>query len=136
MPFIFLYTENFAWDTLSGNIKINTYRVVQELLQNCVKHARCNSIKVTFQIDNNLLNLKVEDDGVGFDNTKGKKGIGLKNIISRVKKMDAKLDINSKSGRGTIVIVKVPDLDLKMDGPKMEKRRKTILETKFVQINE
>jgi len=124
----FEHDTQFEWDSLHSDIKINSYRIVQEVLQNCVKHAQCENIKVAFRNNKNLLNLTVVDDGVGFDDSKAKKGIGLKNIISRVKKMGAQLEIKSKASHGTKVIITIPNIDLKKQHPKSRKARNTVTE--------
>ncbi len=102
----FTYDGEMDWDKLSGNLKINTYRIVQESLQNCVKHAKCENVLVNFEtLDDNKLKVTINDDGKGFDINKGKRGIGLKNVISRVEKINGTLSIDSKIGSGTSVIV-------------------------------
>ncbi|SNZ00698.1 ATP-binding protein [Flagellimonas pacifica] len=116
----FTYAEGVEWDNLDGDIKINIYRIVQESLQNCVKHAQCHNAKVAFEIVDNLLELKISDDGVGFDTGKGKgkRGIGLRNVISRVKKMNGTLNIDSKKGKGTTITVTLPYDDIRPEDPK------------------
>ncbi|MEM1339154.1 MAG: sensor histidine kinase [Bacteroidota bacterium] len=123
----FDYEEDFDWDRLKGDIKINTYRIVQELLQNCVKHANCKTITVSFTKDKNVLHLNVADDGVGFESAKGKRGIGLKNIISRVKKLNATLEFDSAPGKGTVVGITIPNIDLHKENPKVKDLRTTML---------
>ncbi|MBC29318.1 MAG: hypothetical protein CMH48_00590 [Muricauda sp.] len=102
----FTYDEDMDWDKLAGNLKINVYRIVQELLQNCVKHAKCSNVLVNFEAVDDKLKVTVKDDGKGFDTQKGKKGIGLKNVISRVDKMGGTLEIDSKKGKGTTISVR------------------------------
>ncbi|PRX54539.1 histidine kinase [Flagellimonas meridianipacifica] len=104
----FTYDSLLEWDSLEGDIKINAYRIVQESLQNCVKHANCKNAFVNFECENNFLKLSIKDDGKGFDINKGKRGIGLRNIISRVKKVNGTLDIESKKGKGTTIKVSIP----------------------------
>ncbi|MEM9363326.1 MAG: ATP-binding protein [Bacteroidota bacterium] len=104
----FTYDSLVEWDSLEGDIKINAYRIVQESLQNCVKHAKCKNAHVNFECKENMLQLSIKDDGVGFDINKGKRGIGLRNIISRVKKVNGTLDIKSKKGKGTTIKVNIP----------------------------
>ncbi|WP_350285588.1 sensor histidine kinase [uncultured Croceitalea sp.] len=111
----FKYEKDHPWDSLPGEVKINTYRMVQECLQNCVKHARCENIVVSFEFAKKTLILNVVDDGVGFDSSKGKKGIGLKNVISRVKKLKGTLKIDSEPKRGTNVQIAFP-LHMETDG--------------------
>ncbi|UII79284.1 ATP-binding protein [Flagellimonas sp. CMM7] len=111
----FTYDENVDWDDLEGDIKINAYRIVQEALQNCVKHAKCENAQIDFRTEDNLLILSIKDDGVGFDMNKGKRGIGLRNVVSRVKKVKGTLDIDSKKGKGTTVTVSLPSNYIRLD---------------------
>ncbi|MDT0621768.1 tetratricopeptide repeat-containing sensor histidine kinase [Croceitalea vernalis] len=102
------YTKDYNWDSLNSEMKINIYRIIQECLQNCIKHSKCKNITVSFETSEKVLNLNIIDDGIGFDNTKAKKGIGLKNIISRVKKMKGLLKIDSKTSKYTKVLMTFP----------------------------
>ncbi|WP_394971606.1 ATP-binding protein [uncultured Croceitalea sp.] len=121
----FEFTETYDWDNLEGDIKINTYRIVQECLQNCVKHAKCKNIAVNLNFNDNKILLKIIDNGVGFNVKKGRKGIGLKNIISRIEKIDGNLNIESNIGKGTemIVSVPIPNLTKKKEQVKTFKER-------------
>ena len=65
--------------------------MLQETMQNIYKHAIANHIKISFQLKNNVILLSVEDDGSGFNVTKAKKGIGIKNINSRAKEIGGKV---------------------------------------------
>jgi signal transduction histidine kinase len=104
----FSYDHEISWDNLLGDIKINAYRIVQESLKNCVKHANSKHVSIAFQGVDDKLKLTIMDDGVGFDMNRGKKGIGLKNIISRTKKIKGDLNIESKKGKGTTISVIIP----------------------------
>jgi len=104
----FTYDDKVQWDNLLGEIKINAYRIIQESLKNCVKHAKSENVSVLFQLVEDKLKLTITDDGVGFDTNKRKKGIGLKNIISRAKKIKAELEVDSKPGKGTKIQVIIP----------------------------
>ncbi|AEM72439.1 putative signal transduction histidine kinase [Allomuricauda ruestringensis DSM 13258] len=104
----FTYNDKVPWDNLLGDIKINAYRIIQESLKNCVKHAKCQHVSISFQAMDNQLKLVITDDGVGFDINRKKKGIGLRNIISRTKKIQGVLDIDSESGKGTTIKVTIP----------------------------
>jgi signal transduction histidine kinase len=105
----FAYDKKLNWDNLLGDIKINAYRIVQESLKNCVKHAKSQNVSISFQSTNGRLKLTITDDGVGFDPSRKKKGIGLRNIVSRVKKVKGVLDIDSRPGKGTSISVTMPD---------------------------
>ncbi len=96
------------WESASNAVKINLFRVLQESLQNINKYANANLISVKFKQDSNNLFLEISDDGVGFNINKGKKGIGLQNMISRMKECQGTFEIKSKIGEGTTIMASVP----------------------------
>tara|TARA_R110002020_G_scaffold287791_2_gene503310 strand:- start:50500 stop:52572 length:2073 start_codon:yes stop_codon:yes gene_type:complete len=104
----FEYDHKIDWDQLKGDIKINIYRIVQESLQNCIKHAKATKVDLLFESEGDHVRIIVLDNGVGFDQKKGKRGIGLKNINSRLEKLKGTYDIQSKIGQGTKVVVTIP----------------------------
>ncbi len=104
----FSYDQDLDWDQLEGFTKINLYRILQESLQNCLKHAEATSIYVSFEIDGSQIVITIQDNGKGFDSSKGKKGIGHKNIGSRVRKIQGKWYLKSAPGIGTTVLVEIP----------------------------
>ncbi|MDF0705898.1 tetratricopeptide repeat-containing sensor histidine kinase [Flagellimonas okinawensis] len=81
------------------------YRLVQEIVSNIKKHAKAKSIFIQLYAHNDQVFLTVEDDGVGFDlyESKNKKGLGLKNIESRVAYLNGEIDWDSKQGKGTTI---------------------------------
>lgn len=81
---------------LDQSTEIVLYRIVQELLNNTVKHAKANQAQVQLSRIENRITLTVEDNGKGFDvNSISKKGIGLSNIQNRVDYLNGKMDIKS-----------------------------------------
>lgn len=108
LDYEFNYNQNIDWDGLQGIVKINMYRVVQESLQNCVKHAQANKVVVDFDRAEQLLKITITDDGVGFEPRKGKKGIGHKNVTSRINKLNGTWAIESSQGAGTKVTITIP----------------------------
>ncbi len=104
----FTHSDSLDWDELSGDIKINLYRMVQESLQNAVKHAACKNISLYFHADNEHLKITIVDDGKGFLLKKGKKGIGMRNIASRIKKLNGTWNIDSEIGKGTQLTFVIP----------------------------
>ncbi|MCL6273125.1 sensor histidine kinase [Muricauda sp. 2012CJ35-5] len=104
----FNYEDDVEWDALEGDIKINSYRIVQESLKNSVKHAQCKHMQVNFSLDKGMLYLTIQDDGVGFVVKKGKGGIGMRNLASRAEKIGGNLQVVSEPGKGTEVLVKIP----------------------------
>jgi signal transduction histidine kinase len=106
-----IYDENIDWDALKGDVKINLYRIVQESLQNCVKHSGADTISLHLHGNSRNIEVTIADNGRGFNSQNGKKGIGHKNISSRVKKLNGNWDISSKPGRGTTVKIRIPYKD-------------------------
>lgn len=96
------------WNGISNKIKINIYRMVQEALQNVYKHAKAKTVKISFQLKKSVICMKIIDDGIGFDPNKNKKGIGLKNIHSRVKDLSGTVAFKSKIDHGTTIKVRIP----------------------------
>ena len=89
--------------------EINFYRIVQESLNNIIKHSGAGRASVEIYRENRIVFLNVKDDGCGFNtNTIGdKKGLGLNGIAERVKILGGKYSISSEAGSGTLVFVEV-----------------------------
>lgn len=92
---------------LSQTIAITVYRIIQELLNNVMKHASAKSVVVQVSKTNDEISITVEDDGKGFDSTilNGTKGMGWENIQSRIAYLKGKLDVQSEPGKGTSVLI-------------------------------
>lgn len=99
--------SRIKWDKIDNNIKINVFRVIQEALQNINKYAEAKNIEVKLNQEDNSLHLAISDDGVGFDTDKKAKGIGIKNMESRIKSCNGNFEIKSKKGKGTKISVQV-----------------------------
>jgi len=85
------------------------YRVVQEALTNCAKHAVAKNIRVNIYGQPDCLRLSIQDDGVGFDpKNASSRGLGLIGIQERVRELEGKVTIASQPQRGTILEVEVP----------------------------
>lgn len=83
--------------------EVVVYRIVQELLNNAVKHSRASNILAQVMRNENNLTITVEDDGKGFDIAAVKHGAGLKNIRTRVDYLKGQMDIQSTPGKGTSI---------------------------------
>lgn len=90
---------------LTDTQEVMIYRLIQEIVSNIKKHAEAKNIFIQLFSHNKAVHLIVEDDGKGFDITKVriKKGLGLKNIESRVAYLNGTIDWDSKKGSGTTV---------------------------------
>lgn len=90
---------------MEPSVEIAVYRIVQELLNNAVKHSQATTILAQVMRQENNLSITVEDNGKGFnkDEAIGSHGAGLKNIKSRVDYLQGQLDIQSVPGKGTSI---------------------------------
>ena len=92
---------------IDHNLELALFRIVQEGVNNTVKHGEAQNLAIQFRGDINELILTIEDDGVGFDMKQKKDGIGIKNMKSRLSKFNASFHIESAPNQGTLIIVKV-----------------------------
>ncbi|MES2650928.1 MAG: sensor histidine kinase [Bacteroidota bacterium] len=97
-------------ERLDQNIETVLYRVIQEAVNNVIKHAEANTLDIQLSKDNEGINAMIEDNGKGFDSTGLEKfeGIGLKNIKSRVEYLKGQVDFSSTQGGGTLVAIFIP----------------------------
>lgn len=95
---------------LQQKYEIALFRLMQESLQNAIKHANPKRIQIKLQIQSRFIVLVIKDDGNGFDTSiKKNNSFGLIGMRERVEMLDGELEINSKPGSGTQVIIKVPN---------------------------
>ena len=90
---------------LDSSVEIAIYRIVQEVVNNMIKHSKANKVEVLLDYNTEKIYLSIKDNGLGFDtNTiEQSSGIGWKNIFSRVYMMNGDVQVNSQPGRGTLV---------------------------------
>lgn len=102
----------FTGEELKPNIRINMLNIIKEALNNIMKHAEANNVKIIFSIAQEQLCVTVEDDGKGFDMRSGindtESKFGLKIMRERASEMDAQIDIQSILGEGSSITVIVP----------------------------
>jgi signal transduction histidine kinase len=94
---------------LPASRELVLYRVIQELLNNIVKHADAGVIKVSMEYDEQLLSIAVTDDGKGFEPerlaSQQPQGIGLRNVVNRVSLIGGTAVIDSAPGAGTRITI-------------------------------
>lgn len=89
------------------------YRIIQELLNNAIKHANANEILIQINYLDEKMVITVEDDGAGFDYDPNKyAGMGIKNIIYRIKYLKGDLTVDSSKGNGTTTVIEIPNTTL------------------------
>jgi PAS domain S-box-containing protein len=89
-------------------LKLNIYRIIQEQLNNIMKHASAKTVTVSALAKNRLVHIVITDDGKGFDTTKKRRGIGISNMINRVESFNGTVVIDSSPGKGCISEFKIP----------------------------
>lgn len=92
---------------LETTMEVVVYRIIQELLNNVVKHAEATTVLVQVMRYENSFNITIEDNGIGFDQGIDKKSNGLNNVRSRVDYLKGQLDIQSAPGKGTSVHIDI-----------------------------
>ena len=93
-----------------GETALIVYRIVQEILNNVVKHANATNVEVIIDMKATKTKIEIQDNGIGFNaetiNVEHA-GIGFKNIFSRAKLINAKIEISSSHNKGTKVSITV-----------------------------
>ena len=103
-----LVASQFNEEKLPENEKLMLYRIVQEQLNNIVKHAQAKTVTITLKNDKPILVLQISDDGKGFNPVKANKGLGLANIKNRAELFGGKVHVISSEGEGCTLKVIVP----------------------------
>jgi len=86
-------------------------RLLQEIINNIIKHAQAKHIQIDSYLEKNALHLRVRDNGVGFDPNEikvKKSGMGLNSIYKRIEMINGKLALNSAPGEGTSISIEIP----------------------------
>ena len=91
-----------------GDIQLNLYRILQEQLNNIMKYAKATVIEVSLRLQSNAIQLRIYDNGIGFDTKHSKNGIGLSNIKKRSQLFSGNFFLNSSPGNGCEIIVEIP----------------------------
>jgi len=95
-------------EKLNKIVALSVYRIIQELLNNSIKHAQASDILIQINTIEDELVIQYEDDGVGFDiNDSNGHGMGLGNIKSRVQYLSGQIHIDSSKGKGVSVMISV-----------------------------
>jgi signal transduction histidine kinase len=104
------YFEAIGTPQLESSSQVILFRVVQELINNSIKHSDCTEITMQLIQDNQTFRVMMEDNGKGFNLESGfskHQSRGLKNITDRCKVLEAHLNFDSKIGRGTSVTIEI-----------------------------
>ena len=89
---------------------VSIYRIMQETVNNILKHADATRVLLQLIVHDNTLHITVEDDGKGFDFAEAlkQKSVGMKSLSSRVQYLKGEWDVDSEAGEGTIITFNLP----------------------------
>jgi two-component system, NarL family, sensor histidine kinase UhpB len=103
-----LETAEWADENISTAVKETFFRIAQEQLANINKHAQAGKITIQLNSNQEHAEMIIEDNGIGFDTSQKKKGIGITNIFNRVESYNGNSHLTSAPGKGCILSVCVP----------------------------
>lgn len=103
-----LRVDEFDEDQLPENMKLMIYRIIQEQVNNVLRHSGASQLFISLQIIEDSVMLLVEDNGKGFDPATVKKGMGFLNISNRVGLFNGSVRIGSEPGKGCMLEVEIP----------------------------
>jgi signal transduction histidine kinase len=103
------YQLKYQKNYLNKTKELHLFRILQELINNSIRHGKAKSINLMLETENSKLNLSYSDDGIGFNlkNAQLKKGLGMKNIESRVELLSGKLKVNSTENNGATFAINI-----------------------------
>ncbi len=103
--------KNYTSIKLSQTKAVQLFRIVEEIIQNTIKHAKCKNLQIVLAKTDKTLRLITKDDGVGMNlsevNIKGT-GLGLQSLQSRAEYLNAKLTMHSEPNKGLEIVIDIP----------------------------
>jgi len=96
------------WEVVEKSTLIMIYRIIQELASNVIRHAKAKQLSVSLIRNERHIDLTISDDGVGFNYNPDSIGMGIRNVLMRVKTCHGTGQIQSQIGKGTKVEIKLP----------------------------
>jgi signal transduction histidine kinase len=103
-------SENIKKATLNKNVQLVIFRIVQEITNNALKYSQASEVNIQLDVINNRIDLRITDNGIGFtiDSPEKSGGIGLNNILNRIKQISGKVDISTGENKGTSYYIEIP----------------------------
>ena len=105
------FSTNGVDQSMDKNIQLILFRVISELINNTIKHAKASLIKINIDVKKEKIRVEFKDNGIGFDTEKimsnKRVGIGLKSIISRIKSINGSCQFSSEEGKGFRIIIEI-----------------------------
>jgi two-component system, NarL family, sensor kinase len=93
---------------LDKNVELVLYRVIQEAINNVIKHAKANKLFINILNDEKTADITIEDNGIGFNKALVNEGLGLQNMQHRIHFLKGTLHIETAEKKGTVLIITIP----------------------------
>ena len=106
IDFEFNCQDHFAPVSLSSVEGINSYRIIQESINNALKHAKATKVSVEVLCQNQFIEIIIKDNGIGFNEATTNLGNGLSNLKKRAKELNGEILVTSQLKEGTTVVLK------------------------------
>ncbi|MBV9987705.1 MAG: PAS domain S-box protein [Chitinophagaceae bacterium] len=103
-----LTADTFYEEDIIYDFKLSLFRIVQEQMNNILKHAHASNVNIELARTDKNIFLRIIDDGIGFNPKQQRKGIGIYNIISRADLYNGLVDIQSSPGKGCSISISFP----------------------------
>ncbi len=100
--------EGLEQEAISQDVHLTIYRIIQEQLNNIIKHANAHHVFIEISHTVQHLLLVIRDDGNGFNANQKRRGIGITNMITRAENMNGRLTIETAPSKGCILTVTLP----------------------------
>ena len=97
--------SNFNESALNEKLKLTIFRIVQEQLNNIHKHSRAKTAWISLKKTGKMFHLEIKDDGIGFNTSSKRNGVGIRNIISRAEVNNGKVVLDSAPAKGCVLSV-------------------------------
>ena len=97
-----------AINSVTENIQMELFKIIQELMTNTLKHAEAKNVDIHLSLIEEELSLLFEDNGKGFDVSRQSDGIGFQNIKNRIQELSGSFHVDSQSNRGTVISLEIP----------------------------
>lgn len=101
--------KNITFSSVQG---MNIYRIIQEAVHNALKYASAKNIQIYIVKNQKHIEIKIQDDGIGFDKEKVERGNGLNNMQKRAKEIMARWKVESRENKGTKIIISLKKEEL------------------------
>jgi PAS domain S-box-containing protein len=102
------FRHHFYRGQLPMEQELALYRIVQEQLNNVIRHAQATKVLITLTASETTLQLTIKDNGIGFDTSVQRAGIGIDNIISRTRVFEGSAALESEPGNGCVLTITLP----------------------------